>query len=112
MNKFCTKKLETISSEIFSSESLNLSFFDKEVRECVLSLDIFEDEDYSFETLDKYRYHNSFFILKIDKDYYLINTSHIDVYYSTLKPLRIVDYYVYQRKDKLKKIQKNIDESS
>ena len=102
-------KLDMISSEIFNKESLNLSFYDKDVVNSVLALRIIEDVDFSTKTLEKYRYFDHFFILKINDDYYFINTNYIDVYYITLSPLKINDYNIYQRKDKLKQIQNNID---
>jgi len=104
------EKLDMISSEIFNKESLNLSFFDKDVIEDVLSLDVIEDVDYSINTLRKYRYFAGFFLLKIGMDYYLINNSFIDVYYPEYKPLKLNDYRVHQRKDKLKKIEENIED--
>lgn len=99
-----------ISSEIFNKESLNLSFFDNDVIEEVLALDVIEDVDYSIDTLQKYRYFAGFFLLKVSMDYYLINNSYIDVYYPEYKPLKLNDYRVHQRKDKLKKIEKNIED--
>jgi len=104
------EKLDMISSEIFNKESLNLSFFDKDVIEDVLSLDVIEDVDYSINTLRKYRYFARFFLLKVSMDYYLINNSYIDVYYPEYKPLKLNDYRVHQRKDKLKKIEENIED--
>lgn len=106
------KKLDMISSEIFNKESLNLSFFDKDIIDSVLSLDTIEDTDYSVDTLRKYRYYAGFFILKVGMDYYLINSSYIDVYYPEFKPLKISDYKVFQRKDKLKKIENVVDDQS
>jgi len=104
------KNLDLISSEIFNKESLNLSFFDKDTINSVLSLDIIEDEDYSIGTLRKYRYFAGFFVLKVSMDYYLINNSYIDVYYPEFNPIKLNDYKVFQRKDKLKKIENNIQD--
>ena len=103
------KQLDLVSSEIFNKESLNLSFFDTDVIECVLSLNVIEDVDYSIDTLRKYRYFSEFFVLKVSMDYYIINNSYIDVYYPEFTPLKISDYRVHQRKDKLKKIEDNIE---
>jgi len=102
-------KLEKISSESFNKDSLNLSTFDKDVIDCVLSLKIIEEADLSTETLSKYRYFDSFLILKIDACYHFVNTSYIDIYYSNKSPLKINDYNIFQRKDKLKKIENNIE---
>jgi len=104
------KNLDLVSSEIFNKESLNLSFFDKDIVNSVLSLDVIEDEDYSIDTLRKYRYFAGFFVLKIGMDYYLINNSYIDVYYPEFNPIKLSDYKVFQRKDKLKKIEDNIED--
>ena len=103
--------LDLVSSEIFNKESLNLSFFNTDVIESVLSLNVIEDVDYSINTLRKYRYFSEFFILKVSMDYYIINNSYIDVYYPEFKPLKIADYRVHQRKDKLNKIEDNIDQT-
>ena len=109
MENSFNEKLDLISSEIFNKESLNLSFFSSEIIECVLSLKIIEVDNFLPETLEKYRYFDNFFILKIEQHYFFINTSYIDVYYPTLNPLKINDYNVHQRKDKLKKIEGNIN---
>ncbi len=101
-------QLDLVSLENFNKESLNLSFFDKDVIEQVLSLNVIEDVDYSIDTLRKYRYFSDFFLLKVSMDYYFINNSYIDVYYSEFKPLKLNDYRVHQRKDKLKKIEDNV----
>ena len=106
------KDLDLVSLEIFNKESLNLSFFNKEVIESVLSLDIIEDENYSIDVLRKYRYFSKFFILKIGIDYHFINSSYIDVYYPEFKPLKLGDYRVFQRKDKLKNIEDNIEDQT
>ncbi len=103
-------KLDKISSESFNNDSLNLSYFDRDVVESVLSLDIIEDVDLSVDTLNKYRYFDNFFILKVENEYYFVNTAYIDIYYSNSSPLKINDYNIFQRKDKLKVIEMNIDE--
>ena len=108
----CYKKLDKISSEIFTVKSLNLSFFDKDIINCVLSLDVIEDDDFSIETLMKYRYYSNYYILKVNMNYYFISNSYINVYYPEFDPLKINDYTVFQRKDKLKQIQENIDEDN
>ena len=96
--------LELMSSEIFNNESLNLSFFKREMIDDVLSLKIIEDHDVSLETLNKYKYFDHYFILKVGNNFYFVNSSYIDTYYNDVKPLKLNDYHVYQRKDKLKKI--------
>jgi hypothetical protein len=104
------ENLDKISSESFNKSSLNLSFFNSDIIESILSLIIIEDDNFLIETLEKYRYFDNFFVLKIDMDYYFVNTAYIDVYYTnSLPPLKLNDYNIFQRKDKLKKIQKNID---
>lgn len=96
--------LEIINSETFNKESLNLSFFKRDVIDNVLSLKIIEGKDTSLDTLNKYRYFDNYYILKVDKDFFLINSSYVDIYYNEFKPLKINDYHIYQRKDKLKEI--------
>jgi DUF4097 and DUF4098 domain-containing protein YvlB len=110
MDKKFNKELTKISSEIFIKESFNLSFLTSEIIERVLSLRVIEADDFEIETLEKYRYFDNFFILKIKQNHYLINTTFIDVYYKLTDPILLNDYKVFQRKDKLKKIQKNIEQ--
>ena len=101
----CLNNLSLISSEIFSKKSLNLAFYDKDVIECVLSLDIIQDKDCEVDTLKEYIYFANYFILNVGDDFYFITTSHINTYYDNMKPLKISDYKVHQRKDKLKQIE-------
>lgn len=100
------ENLKIINSVIFDNESLNLSSFNRDIINSVLSLNIIEVDDISLETLKNFRYFNKYFILLFKKEYYFINSSYIEAYYTEINPLKILDYKVLQRKDKLEKIEK------
>lgn len=106
MRKNCINKLKDVGSLIFEKESISLSTFDKETIMCVLDLRIIEDDNCEERTLEKYKYFDKYFILKVEKNYYFIDTSFAGVDHL----LKIDDYYVHQRKDKLTQIQNKIEQ--
>ena len=108
MNSDFYKKLNEISLQIYMGESVNLSTFNKDIIECVLSLRIIETDDFNDKTLEKYKYFDRYFILKVENNYYFVNTDAINISYIN-HISKIADYHVYQRKDKLNEIKKNIN---
>lgn len=100
------ENLKVVNSVIFNDESLNLSSFNSDIINSILALNIIEVDDISLETLKNFRYFNKYFILLFNKEYYFINSSYIEAYYTEMNPLKILDYKILQRKDKIEKIEK------
>lgn len=95
-----------MSLQMQNKLSVNLSSFDQQLRTYILSLQIIEDVDNSIDVIQKYKYVDSFYVLKTPDEFYFIDNQ---LYSDSTSPvsLKLSDYKIYQRKQKLSQIQKN-----
>lgn len=96
------KILKEFSSQNFSKSSVNLSSFSKNVIDTIVNLIVVEDET----DLKKLKNYDYFLVLKNKSEYFFLDTSLVDT--APLNPLiKIENYSLYLRKEKLKKIKEN-----
>ena len=94
------KLLKELSSQIFSKKSVNLSSYSREMIDAVVNLTVVENET----DLKKLKNYDYFLVVKKGDDYLFLDTSMVDTS-GPLNPLiKLENYNLYLRKEKLKKI--------
>jgi len=97
------KILKEFSSQNFSKSSVNLSSFSKNVIDTIVNLIVVEDET----DLKKLKNYDYFLVLKNKAEYFFLDTSLVDTSAPFNPLIKIENYSLYLRKEKLKKIKEN-----